>query len=68
MKSQGISNPLQTFILISLGFVILYLVYRNVGVITQIIKFASDAFGASFNAVTSVGTFGAQKVTGTKTP
>jgi hypothetical protein len=48
---------MRRFITISLGVVIIILLFRNAEVIRQIIKTTTDIFGKSFKAVTSVGEF-----------
>jgi len=48
---------MKKFIVITLAIVIVALVLKNVAVFSTIIKFASDQFGKTFNAVTDVGKF-----------
>lgn len=46
------------FVIITLGLIILYLVFQNKNIFAPLIKSISDIFGNSFRAVTSVGSFG----------
>jgi hypothetical protein len=48
---------MKKFIVITLAFVIVALILKNVEVFAAIIKFTSEQFGKSFNAVTNVGDF-----------
>lgn len=51
----------RSFIIVTLGFIILYLVLiRNPRLFASLITKTSDMFGKSFQAVTSVGNFGQQ--------
>jgi hypothetical protein len=49
---------MKKFIVITLAIIIIALILRNAEPFTVIIKTVSDLFGASFRAVTNVGSFG----------
>ena len=48
---------MRKIVLITLGLIILYLVYKNADTLKTILKTVTDLFGKSFQAVTEVGDF-----------
>jgi len=48
---------MKKFIFLSLGLVIILLLFKNADIYKQIIKTVTDLFGNSFRAVTGVGDF-----------
>lgn len=48
---------MRKIVLITLGLIILYLVWKNADTLKTILKTVTDLFGQSFKAVTEVGDF-----------